>query len=873
MKASAMIQTGQSFLQIALVAFVSFGLNLPAAQGQTTASPLAVSNAPDLSQVQPLNPESRADVSQLVVHYHRADNDYKAWNVWSWSDNAEGQATDFNQPTAFGQAAIITLPADADQAGFIIRQGNWQQKDIGHDRSVKLEGDRVTEIWLISGDPKIYTDPDQLDFSVKIRAAFLDGRDRIRMSLNHAVDAKQINKGDIELLIDNQPQPITSIKAVGDRSSKYLDLKLENAVEISQLDDTMTLALPGGSAQPVYARDVLNDTFVDATDESFGAFHESHSTLFRTWSPTSSSVELVIYETADASQPMETLPLSRQARGVWEAQVAGDLHGVFYQYRFTYRGESTDVPDIHGYAASADSRRSMVVDLKKTDPEGFTDHATPRVDALTDEIIYEIHVRDFSIADHTVPAELQGKYLGMVQKNADGSAEVSTGLQHLIDLGITAVHLMPIQDFGNERHAYNWGYWTTLFNVPESDYSTSPNQPAQTIRELKQAIHELHRNDIRVILDVVYNHTSITSDPSPFDATVPYFYFRTTDDGEYRNDAGTGNSIADERPMVRKYIVDSLRYWTQQYKVDGFRFDLIGTHQPETVEAIVRELRAVRPDITLYGEPWTGGGPTYFGKGAQRGTTMAVFNDHLRNAIRGDLDGQATGYATGGPQGRVEDVKRGIAGAIDDFADSPIETINYVSAHDNRTFWDKLEYTHPNASDEIKQKMQLLAHAIVLTSQGGAFIHAGADFARTKGGNHNSYNAGDEVNKLDWDRKAEYHDMHRVIRNFIAMRKAHPVFRLQDAASVRKALKFMSPDQLGPSSDHVVAFTLDGSDVNDPWRKTLVMYNPTDREQDINLPAGRWTVALSTASPEPIDTAVSRQFTLPPYSATVAYQR
>lgn len=316
--------------------------------------------------------------------------------------------------------------------------------------------------------------------------------------------------------------------------------------------------------------------------------------------------------------------------------------------------------------------------------------------------------------------------------------------------------------------------------------------------------------------------------------------------------------------MVRKYIVDSASFWVRQYRVDGFRFDLLGTHQPDTVRALLAALLPLRPDLTLYGEPWTGGGPVYFGKGAQRGTRMAVFNDHFRNALRGDLDGTATGFATG-PGGDAPAVTRGVAGAIDDFADHPIETINYVSAHDNLTLWDKLRHAHPDADDATLRAMARLATGIVLTSQGIAFIHGGCDFGRTKGGNSNSYNAGDAVNRFDWARKAEYADLFEYTRGLIALRRAQPAFRLADANEVRKRLRFV---QTGPA---VVAYTLDGSGLPGSATETFVAYNGGPTPERFDLPPGRWDVLVDdrAAGTETLRT-IEGTVELLPYSMFVA---
>ena len=844
------------------------------APGSTDAATgaLSAANVPDLGRVESIDPTAPAGRSLLVIHYHRPDGDYAGWNVWAWPDNAEGRSYAFQRSTAFGRVAIIELPGDTPRGNFIIRKHDWEQKDVGHDRAATLTDDRVAEVWLVSGDPTVYSDPGEIDFSIRPRAAFLDHLRRVRVALTAPLNLDEVDASAWRFELGDETIAIEGVSAAkGDRhAARYVDVVLDAAIAPEAVSRPMRLTLPGLEPVTVVPRDALSDEPFLALDAELGPAWSPQQTAFRTWSPVSSRVELLIYETADADEPVRAIDLDRGERGLWETSVAGDLDGVYYQYRFHRLGNVVTAPDVHAFAATADSRRSMVVDLDRTNPEGFASHEPPVLARPTDEMIYEIHVRDYSIRDPNVPEAHRGRYLGLTHESPAGTSKVagvSTSLTHLKDLGVTAVHLMPIQDFGSERHAYNWGYWTVLFNVPESQYSTTPGDPANTIRELKRTIQTLHENDIRVILDVVYNHTAITGDPDPYEAAMPGYFFRTTDAGELRNDAGTGNSVADERPMVRKFIVDSLAYWTREYHVDGYRFDLVGTHHPETVKQITRTLRGIRPDLTLYGEPWTGGGPIYFGKGAQRGTGFAVFNDHFRNAVRGDLDGTSTGYATG-PGGDVRGVRNGLAGAIDDFAEHPAESVNYVSAHDNRTFWDKLVHTHPEANDAIKKHMHRLAHGMVLTAQGIAFIHGGADYARTKGGNHNSYNAGDAVNAFDWQRKRDFIATHRYLAGLIHLRREHPAFRLDQRQDVRSHVRFLDNTVAG-----VVAFALDGSAVNDPWHRIVVAFNGEPDPKRLDLPRGTWKVAVNVhqAGAKQLGHARSH-VTLPPYSMWVGYQ-
>ena len=816
------------------------------------------------------------DRPRLVVHYHRPDEDYSGWNLWTWGEGADGRRVDFEGRSAFGRFAVLPVEPGAERRGVIVRRGEWLAKDVDGDRWVDLDGDGFTEVWLVAGEPRVYTDPAEVDLSVGIAGAFLDDADSIFLTLTGSPGPGLIDG--VRVLLDGSEEGYGVRRAgradaSGAARGLVYEIVLDRPVAFEHVSD-LTLDIPGVGRATVYARDILTaDRFTDL-DARLGPEYSRSATTFRVWSPVSESVELLLFDEPAGDEPREALAMRHAGRGVWEVAVAGDLHGVFYQLAYHSYGERRVAPDIHCRAASYNSEYSMVVDLARAAPRGWGRTEPPTLDALTDEIIYEIHVRDFTIADPSLDAEprLRGTYLGLLHEgsvDAPGGS-VATGLAHLEELGVTAVHLLPIHDYPSTPGEYNWGYWTSLFNVPEANYATDLDDPLAPIRELKTAIDGLHRRDIRVILDVVYNHTSSSFEWSPFFQSVPYYWFRTTVDGRLRNDAGVGNSIADERPMVREYIADSLEFWLTEYRVDGFRFDLIGTHTPGSVAEWTDRLRRIRPDVTIYGEPWTGGGPLQFPKGAQRGVGLAVFNDHYRNAVRGDLDGTSTGFATG-PGGDLAAIRNGVAGAIDDFADHPSETINYVSAHDNLTFWDKLLLANPAASEGEKRAMHKLAHGMVLTAQGIAFIHGGADFARTKGGNHNSYNAGDGVNKFDWRRKAEYADVFRYVRGLIGLRRAHPAFRLDERDEVRRVLRFAGREATGPGP--VVAFELDGRAAGDAWSRIFVAYNGSPDDRTVELPAGRWTQVVDheRAGTEPI-TQRSGVVPLPPYSMAVLFR-
>ncbi|MEM7627970.1 MAG: type I pullulanase [Planctomycetota bacterium] len=821
-----------------------------------------------------LDPAQFGGQGMLVVHYHRPADDYEGWNLWTWAVGADGGPRAFDGETTFGRYAAIPVQPGTDRQGFLVRFRDWEGKDVDRDRFVDLDADGVTEIWLVSGDTRVFTDPADIDVSTRLVGAFLDAGDAIHLTASAKLSPDQLQSA--RLHNDGSPASYSIDSAAvtqGDQSQGVLyRLALSEPVAFEHISN-LSLHVEGLDPITVFARDVLNEERFLALDAELGSRHAPASTSFRVWSPVAESVDLLLYDSPDAPAPGRTLPMTHTGRGVWETEVAGDLHGVAYQYRYRSYGKDRVAADIHCFAATADSSRSVVLDFDRVTPPDFGNIPTPKLEATTDEIIYEIHVRDVSIDDPSLDEALRGTYLGLIH---DGSIDVeglpiATGVRHLEELGVTAVHLLPIHDFTAEIGEYNWGYWTALFNVPEGNYASDPTDPLAAPRDLKTAIHGLHSRGIRVILDVVYNHTSSSYEFSPFDQSVPYYYFRTTADGTLRNDAGVGNSIADERPMVSKYVSDSMAFWVEQYRIDGFRFDLLGTHRPESVRDWIQRVRQIRPDLTIYGEPWTGGGPTYFPKGAQRGMGIAVFNDHLRNAVRGDLDGTSVGFATG-DGGDLNAVRAGIMGAIDDFADNPTEAIKYVSAHDNLTFWDKLLLARPDATDDQLRAMHKLAHGIVLTSQGVPFIHGAADFARTKGGNHNSYNAGDDVNRFDWPRKAEYAGVFEYVRGLIKLRKAHPAFRMRTRDEVRSNIRFL--DNASVTDPALVAYVIDGDAAGDDWAEILVAYNGTPNPQTVTMPhPGPWTVVVDadTAGTAALG-AITASAQLEPFSMIVLHR-
>ena len=595
--------------------------------------------------------------------------------------------------------------------------------------------------------------------------------------------------------------------------------------------------------------------------DDLGAVYSPDSTAFRVFAPTALGVSVMLYSSRQSAAGWE-VPMSPDCDGTWLAVVFGDLAGICYTYRVFHGGCVKEAVDPYARALTVNGGRGVVIDPASTDPEGWAGDVRPPLAAATDAVVYEVHVRDFSISPDS-GTQHRGRYLGMSEHGTRGPGGVSTGVDHLVELGITHVHLLPIQDFASvdelSPDGYNWGYDPFHFFVPEGSYSCRPECAASRVTEVKRMVQALHRAGLRVVLDVVYNHTYSTDD-SPLQTIVPGYYHRTDAAGVFTNGSGCGNELATERPMVRKLIVDSLKYWVREYHVDGFRFDLMALIDCDTMQEIACELRAIEPSLLLYGEPWTGG-PSglchtrMFTAGRQRSTGIGMFNDAFRNAIKGDNDGGRPGYATGAA-GCEREIAKGVVASIrysdglSGFAQEPGECVNYVSCHDNLTLWDKIARSNAFDSRSDRISMDLLAQAIILTSQGIPFLEGGAELLRTKRGHHNSYRAGDEVNQFEWWRKHEFREVFDYYRGLIELRRAHPAFRMTTAAQVRAAVRFI------PGPPGTVLFELDGSVCGDEWDFIAVIYNANRHEVEIALPThGEWSIVVARrqAGTRPLD--------------------
>ena len=919
-----------------------------------------------------------AGTTTLVVHYQRADQNYQPWNLWLWSAGLDGKAYVFNGEDKFGKVATYELPGSFNSVGLIVRTDNWE-KDINEDRFITNFVDGYAEIWLYSGDPKIYTEApegfeppilDQVEVNVhyyrydqnydgwnlsmglkneQLQTIAFDENDHYgkiatfklnNLSLNKSLSFKiekktatgiledlpvrmiparvAVKNGKIEFWLMQSEAKIGWSEQEFDRTPRILGAKLDQldtivvelnipltlkrtanegfsllvgkknyviksvtAIELIGKNEARKLVLVTNEKIPLTERLVLSHKgYQEVTvqigkvmdtkefDEAYyydqndlGANYTKGKTTFRVWAPTAYELNLLTYASGTGGEA-KIYPMQRARKGTWVAALEGDRQGVYYTYQVTHLNGKFEVVDPYARAVGVNGNRGMVVELKSTNPSVWENDLRPQFNQPTDAVIYELHVRDLSIAANS-GIKAKGKFLGLTESGTCGPKNVTTGLDHLKELGITHLHLLPSFDYASvdeselNQPQFNWGYDPKNYNVPEGSYATDTERGTVRIKEYKQMVQTLHQNGIRVVMDVVYNHHFNASE-SQFHKLVPGYYFRMRPEGGFYNGSGCGNEVASERLMVRKYLVDSVVYWAREYHVDGFRFDLMGLHDLETMRVIREALDQVDPSIIIYGEGWMGGtsglaeSQAAIKANISKIKGVAAFSDDMRDGIKGHVFNlEAAGFANGNPELK-ESVKFGIVASVSHpqidytkvnyskapWANEPSQTINYCEAHDNLTLWDKLALTNSAESETERIKLHLLSGAMVLTSQGIPFLHAGQDFLRTKQGNENSYNASDEINQLDWARKAEYLEAFNYYRGLITLRKAHSAFRLKDTSAIQSHLQFLD------LPEKQVGYILKDHAGGDRWRQIVVIFNTAPESVTVKLPSSDWVVVV-----------------------------
>ena len=610
-------------------------------------------------------------------------------------------------------------------------------------------------------------------------------------------------------------------------------------------------------------------------------------TTFQLFAPADAKKVVVrIYKDGQGGKALKTIKMT-QKNGIWTATVAGDLMNKFYTFDMG-RGEC---PGVFAKAVGINGKRGAIIDREKTFPEHWCCDEHPIIKSPVDLVIYELHHRDFSIA--RPDAKYPGKFMALTEPWA---------IEHLKSLGVNAVHILPSYDYGSvdetrlSDNKYNWGYDPVNYNVPEGGYSTNPYDPYCRIREFKEMVNALHEAGIAVILDVVFNHT-YDIEHSNFQRTYPDYYYRKTADGQYSNGSGCGNETASDQPMMRQFMIESVKYWYNEYRVDGFRFDLMGCHDIETMNAIRAELNKLDPSILIYGEGWSAGACALpnekLGMKANipQMPGIAAFSDEMRDALRGPFSddtvsgwlGRLNTHKPGQFAGdvEVESLKFGIVGGIQHpqvnmkkvnysqkpWALEPTQMLAYVSCHDDMCLVDRLKASIPKLKEDELIRLDLLAQTAVFTSQGVPFMLSGEELLRTKQGVHNSFESPDSINRLDWSNKERYPQVFKYYSDLITLRRNHPAFRLGDANLVRKHLEFLE------APDGVVAFQLKNYAGRDDWRNIIVILNPSRKTATVNIPKGMYTVVCKDGeiNEDSTEKIFGRRTTVSPQSALILH--
>jgi pullulanase len=724
---------------------------------------------------------------KLTVHYQRSDNDYTNWNLWLWRNVATGTDSDVNKAGVpftgsddFGKSVTVEIDNmdKFENIGIIVRKGDWVAKDVSADRFIsKIKEDGTVEIWLRQNDSVIHYE-----------------------------------------------KPSGAIQEAA-------------GTKLAKLYDSADFA-----AKYTY------------TGDDLGNVYSKSATKFRVWAPTAKSVNLVTYAKADdlAATGVVTA-MKSDVNGTWIAELSGDKHGLIYNYRITLDGATNEAVDPYVRATTVNGVRGVVVDLDKTDPTGWSTKKPAFSGNPTDAIIYELHVRDLSMdASSGIPAANKGKYLAFTNLNTSFAGQ-KTGISAIKDLGVTHVELLPIFDYASvdeNSPTFNWGYDPMNYNVPEGSYSSDPKNPTARITELKAAIQSMHDQKLRVNMDVVYNHVYTASNFSQ-ELIIPGYWFRTDESGNLTNGSGCGNDVASERPMVRKFIVDSVKYWASEYNLDGFRFDLMGLMDIETINQTTAALKKIDPTIIVIGEGWDMGTLPAELRANQKNISklngVAHFNDQIRDGLKGSVFTPADpGWATGKLTAR-SDVTAGIVGNTEHSIDmaakwitqSPAQSVNYVESHDNLALADKITASVKGVSPAGVAQLSHFATSVAFLAQGVPFMQAGQEFLRSKNGDENSYKSSDEVNSLKWSTKARNATTTKYFQGLIALRKAHPAFRMSTAAAVKANLKFIS------TTNDVIVYTLNGKAVKDPAKLIVVIHNPNPGATSVTLPnKGKWSVLV-----------------------------
>ena len=796
-----------------------------------------------------------ADGVTIKLHYNRPDGNYTDWDVWFWPEGGSGAGYAFAEENG-DMVATYEVPTGVNAVGFIVRLGDWSAKDWEADQFID-----VSEV--TSGTVHVYVESgkegyekvlgDDVVTGTKITMAeYREGSGLlIRMSGEPTGDlAKQLtikcDDGEVKII------------SVGEDSTGNYRVEMEkkpdfrNTYYIIYEGTEYKITMPN-----FYSTNEFESQYTYEGSD-LGAVWTAEKTAFRVWAPTAKSVKVNLYRsgTEGTNDLIEQIEMTADVNGTWVAVKEGDQNGVYYTYSVEVGGQVVEACDPYAVTTGVNGKRAMIIDLDSTDPEGWENDVDPNGGKpITDAIIYELHVRDLS-TDENSGIQNVGKFLGLIETGTTTPTGIPTGLDHIKNLGVTHIHLLPSYDYGSVDESrldvpqFNWGYDPVNFNVPEGSYSTDPYNGAVRVAEMKQMVKGLHDNGISVIMDVVYNHV-YDAGQFCFNKIVPNYFSRTSSSGAFSNGSGCGNDTASERSMVSKYIVDSVKYWADEYHIDGFRFDLVGLIDTDTINAVIEEVHKTHPNVIFYGEGWT-----MNTQATKQGVSMttqtnstktpefAFFSDTIRDGMKGSVfNNTEKGYISG--SGSAAIIEQCFMGAPS-WCKSPTQTVNYASCHDNMSLIDRITMSTEEETVEDRIRMNNLAASIYMLSQGVPFMQAGEEMLRSKplpngGFDHNSYKSPDSVNSIKWNdlNDAAYMDVYNYYQGLIAFRKAHPALRMTSAADVSTNITAVQG-----LANKATAFQFAANTNGDSAEGIFVIFNPAKEALDVTLPEGNWNVYI-----------------------------
>ena len=827
----------------------------------------------------------------LKLHYHREDGDYTPWDVWLWPEGGEGAGYPFEDENG-EMVATMSVPSGTAKVGFIVRTQDWT-KDIDMDQFIDLSE-------VVSGTVHAYVESgvegatkeygDDIVTGTKLKSAVYDGKKTVTVLFTGELDKTQEKTfyvigrlGEVE---------VTEVKLAEKASDSeyYYDLTIADELEYNRNyrvgfdEQEYQIGMP-----IVYSTEDFESKYTYDGDD-LGATYQKDATSFRLWAPTAEEAYVNLYKSGDPweNDLIEKVQMQADEKGTWVAEVTGDQAGVYYTYTAVIDGLNVEACDPYARTTGVNGKRAMVVDLDSTNPEGWESDTNPHAgETINDAVIYELHIRDFSVDEAGNIADA-GKYTAFAQTGTKTAGGNATGIDYIKELGVTHVHLLPFYDFGSvdenapSTEQFNWGYDPVNYNVPEGSYSTDPYHGEVRVKEAKQMVKALHDNGLSAVMDVVYNHVYSGKDFC-MNRLVPGYFSRINADGSYSNGSGCGNDTASERSMVRKYIVDSVCYWADEYHIDGFRFDLVGLLDVDTVNEIVTEVHKTHPDVIFYGEGWSmntdvtkEGVVMATQQSSARTPGFAYFNDNMRDGLKGSVFNTAeTGWASGS-KGKERAMTSSFL-AQETWSKEPSQIIQYASCHDNNTLIDRIATARTDLTRAEWIKMSNIAAAFYLTAEGVPFMQAGEEILRTKvkedgSYDHNSYSSGDAINCIKWETldDAEYKANLDYYKGLIAFRKAHPLLRLSSADEI--AARVIPVENL---DKNVIGFIMDNADgkvSGENASEIAVVFNPNQEETSVVIGDGEWDICATGLKAGNVSFGKvdgSKGFTVEPVSAMI----